>query len=251
MALRFKRIESEEEWKVMRPNIKAINKGYGKRKGRIMFPTSHDITEESFYYSEQVLEKLLKAGNEVLLTTKPKMKFLWGILGTCRKFKDQVQLRVTITSIDNELLTKYEPNAPNYWARVRVLKKFYLSGLKTSVSIEPFLDDNPLPLIRELAPYCTESIWLGVMSGSVPTELKRIYRAYNLKRIIYHLTDFPREIIEKVRFKDSIVNKVGLTSNKLLDSYTYKSMRTASDIKNCEHRLGKNQCEDEGKNGHN
>src|SRR6056297_231416 len=43
MAIRFKR-ETERSWKTMRINTKKVNKGYGKRKGRIMFPSSHDVT---------------------------------------------------------------------------------------------------------------------------------------------------------------------------------------------------------------
>jgi len=66
MAFRFKRIERYEDWETMKPNQKAIDKGYRKRKGRVMFPTSHDITKESLDTCIVVLKKLLKTGNEVL-----------------------------------------------------------------------------------------------------------------------------------------------------------------------------------------
>ncbi len=56
----------------MEPNKKAIEKGYSKRKGRIMFPTSHDITMENLNGCLRVLKKLLDANNEILITTKPK-----------------------------------------------------------------------------------------------------------------------------------------------------------------------------------
>ena len=46
MAIRFKR-KTENTWRIMESNQKAIKKGYSKRKRRIMFPTSHDITPES------------------------------------------------------------------------------------------------------------------------------------------------------------------------------------------------------------
>jgi len=42
MSIRFKR-KTEYTWAIMEPNQKAIDKGYAKRKGRVMFPTSHDI----------------------------------------------------------------------------------------------------------------------------------------------------------------------------------------------------------------
>lgn len=47
MAIRFKR-KTENTWKVIEPNTKYIKKSYRKRNGRVMFPTSHDITIESF-----------------------------------------------------------------------------------------------------------------------------------------------------------------------------------------------------------
>lgn len=47
MAYRFKRLLDPEEWSEMRPNQRAIDKGYAKRQGRIMVPTSHDIVPEN------------------------------------------------------------------------------------------------------------------------------------------------------------------------------------------------------------
>jgi len=70
MAIRFKR-KSNKNWKIMEPNQKAINKKYFKRKGRIMFPTSHDITTESMNDCLIVLNKLLISENTVLITSKP------------------------------------------------------------------------------------------------------------------------------------------------------------------------------------
>jgi len=66
MAIRFNR-KTEETWKIMFPNQKNIDKNYRKRKGRVMFPTSHDITEESLDNCLIVLEKLLKSGNNVFI----------------------------------------------------------------------------------------------------------------------------------------------------------------------------------------
>ena len=57
MAIRFKR-KTEETWKHMEPNQKATRKGYSKRKGRIMFPTSHDITLGSLSGCLKVLKSL-------------------------------------------------------------------------------------------------------------------------------------------------------------------------------------------------
>ena len=72
MAIRFKR-KSKDNWKIMEPNQKAIDKKYLKRKGRIMFPTSHDITTESMNDCLIVLNKLLISENTVLITSKPRI----------------------------------------------------------------------------------------------------------------------------------------------------------------------------------
>jgi hypothetical protein len=61
----------------MEPNFKAINKGYRKIKNDdpnlydYMFPSSHDILPEILDNYLIVLKKLLKAGNSVLIVSKP------------------------------------------------------------------------------------------------------------------------------------------------------------------------------------
>ncbi len=62
MAIRFKN-KSNKSWKIMTPNQKNIIKGYKKRRGRIMFPTSHDITIESLDNCFIVLEKLVNTSS--------------------------------------------------------------------------------------------------------------------------------------------------------------------------------------------
>ena len=103
MAIRFGRINNPEEWKIMKPNMKAIEKGYGIRNGRIMFPTSHDITIESYEACVIVLKKLLDAGNEVLITTKASLTLITKLIAELNDYKEQIQFRITITSIDNSI----------------------------------------------------------------------------------------------------------------------------------------------------
>lgn len=77
MAIRFKRCQNLEEWtNNISFNKKNLEKNYRKRKGRIMFPTAHDLTEENYDKTEQILTKLLEAGNEVLITTKPRFEVI-------------------------------------------------------------------------------------------------------------------------------------------------------------------------------
>lgn len=236
MAFRFKRIESYEEWETMKPNVKAINKGYRKRKGRVMFPTSHDITKDSFDNCWKVLKKLLVSGNEVLITTKPDFDCIDILTVRLQPYKEQVQFRFTITSKENNILEFFEPNAPNYEERLTALSFAYKNGYKTSVSIEPYLDMYLIPLIREIAPYCTESIWIGTMSNlhkvvargiwdiqQIPHDptvfneevdrhrkmihyIHRIHQKSHIELIVSELNKEKPEIKSKLRLKDSIKN---------------------------------------------
>ncbi len=213
MAIRFKR-KTENSWRIMESNQKAINKGYSKRKGRIMFPTSHDITPESLNGCLIVLKKLLNANNEVLITTKPNLSCVKIICNNFYKKKHLIQFRFTITSYNNDLLTFWEPKAPLFEERLESLKHAFKTGYKTSISIEPFLDNNPFLLVDKLIPYITESIWIGKMNyiriknGSSGEkkyyyEIKKIYSKKNLQQIVNNSESYKNKII---RIKDSIYN---------------------------------------------
>lgn len=199
MAIRFGR-KTEDTWKEMEPNFRAINKNYKKRKGRIMFPTSHDITEESLEYCLSVLKKLLCSGNEILITTKPVPFCIIRIVEDFYQFRSQIQFRFTITSIKNKLLADWEPNAPTFEERMSSLLIARIRGFKTSVSIEPFLDMNPIPLIQIIYPYITESIWVGKLNYR-ETEFNTWE---NIQKVVENIKKLPLQIIDKIRFKDSI-----------------------------------------------
>jgi len=213
MAIRFKR-KTEKNWKIMEPNQKIIDKGYAKRKGRVMFPTSHDITEESLERCLIVLKKLLDAKNEVLITTKPRLICIKEICKNFSNKKDLIQFRFTITSKDNEKLRFWEPGAPLFEERLEALKHAFNNGFRTSISIEPFLDEDPFFLINSLKPYVIESIWIGKMnyikSRNISTQEKKYYnqireiiRKENLFKILEKAKDFDNSFL---RIKDSIFN---------------------------------------------
>lgn len=163
MAIRFKR-KTEDTWKIMIPNQNNIDKDYRKRKGRIMFPTSHDINIESLDNCLKVLNKLFLAKNNVLITTKPNYDCIRKLCITFKKYIDLIQFRFTITSINDDILNFWEPGAPKFEDRFESLKFAFFKGYKTSISIEPFLDLNPFILVDKILPYVTESIWIGKMN---------------------------------------------------------------------------------------
>jgi len=204
MALHFKRIKSEAEWAFPVLNRKVVNQSFRKRKGRGMFPTAHDITPQTYMYYSVVLLRLLRAGNEVLITSKPSFVIIKMLCKRIMVWTDKVQFRFTITSIYNKKLKYWEEGAPTYQSRKDSLYYAFSMGFKTSVSIEPYLDADPIPLIEELAPYCTESIWIGIMN---PKYYKYpIHDRQSVRLVIDKIKKLPDIILNKIRLKDSIIN---------------------------------------------
>jgi len=193
-----------DSWEEMILNRKAFEKGYGKRKGRIMYPTSHDITPETIKNHITILKKILIPGNEVLITSKPWLLCIHAIIHKLRPWKNQIQFRFTITSKNNKTLEYWEPHAPKFIERIQSLKLAFYANFKTSVSMEPFLDKDPLPLILEVAPYTTESIWLGKLNYK-----KTDFNSWpHIKKILKNLKFLPEEVKKKIRLKDSIKNLI-------------------------------------------
>lgn len=220
MAKRFGRC-TEDTWKDMIIRNGAVEKKYGKYKGRVMFPSSHDIIDKPDIKKACfiVIENLLEAGNQLLITSKPRFSITRDIIELFYTYRLQIQFRYTITSIDNKLLSFWEPNAPTFEERFESLKYAYEKGFKTSVSIEPFLDLNPKTLVYVLSPFITESIWLGPMNyipkNGIPDknkqqylDIRNAYEINHLKEIYEDLKDY-----RLIRFKDSIYNRLGISKS--------------------------------------
>jgi len=209
MAMRFGR-KTDSTWKIMELNSKAIKKKYLKRTGRIMFPSSHDITIEILPESIKVLRKLLVAGNEVLITSKPSFPCIKAICDEFELYQDQIQFRFTVGSMDDKLIQFWEPGAPLFQERLESIQYAFNAGYKTSISSEPFLDYNPIPLVNALDPYITESIWIGRMNyiqrNGLTLEdepyyisIRKNYTKKQISWIYFQLKEHP-----KIQWKDSI-----------------------------------------------
>ena len=211
MARRFGR-STDSTWQNMEIREDMLKRAFGKRNGRVMFPSTHDIfgfppfREACFV----VLRKLLESRNDVLVTTKPRLSVIRDIDLQFGQFRDQMQFRFTITSSNDECLSFWEPNAPEFKERLDSLKYAFQKGFKTSVSIEPFLDYDPMQLVEKIAPFATESIWIGRMNY-IPrkgfskdeephyNKIRKNYETHHLRKIYEKLNGQP-----KIRFKDSI-----------------------------------------------
>jgi DNA repair photolyase len=158
----------------------------------------------------EVLGKLLESGNEVLVTSKPHPAVINEICARFNDYREQVQFRFTIGSGDSNILAFWEPGAPSFEDRLEALKIAYANKFKTSISIEPFLDFDPNPLVEILRPFVSESIWIGRMnyidrknlSGEELIHYIRIRKNYAMKNVLSIYDYFKDDPI--IRWKDSI-----------------------------------------------
>ena len=160
MAVRFKR-KSAEDWENEEVNEAKADKRFGKKSGRIMIPTSHDLTPANKDIAIQIIQGLLKVGNDILIVTKPRMDVVKDICDALFDYQDRILFRFTIGSADSDILRFWEPNATGFSERLECLKMAYAMGYETSVSCEPMLDTNPDAVVKKVQKYVSESIWLG------------------------------------------------------------------------------------------
>jgi DNA repair photolyase len=138
--------------------------GRRRRKDRIGFPTSHDITPSILEPYLTVLGKLLRVGNEVLVVSKPRYACIRAICESFGDYTEQILFRFTIGATDNEILSFWEPNAPTFEERQACLRYAFEDGFRTSVSVEPMLEAyNIEALVNELMPLVNDPIWIGKM----------------------------------------------------------------------------------------
>lgn len=160
MAIRFKR-KTTENWKIEEVNYNQFTRKFKKVDGFVMFPSSHDITPSHLPETINFLRRIINAGNNVLIVSKPHFKVIETICNEFVDHKKNILFRFTIGSMDSEILKFWEPDAPDYNERKRCLKFAYENGFETSVSCEPMLDNNTSSLVSDLQKYVSDFFWIG------------------------------------------------------------------------------------------
>ena len=218
MAVRFKQL-TMDEWQLERVRQKDVDKKQKLYDGRVMFPSSHDITPGNFDACMIVIEKLLLAGNELLIVSKPHLACIRAICYSFKAYRDKIIFRFTIGACNNEILKIWEPNAPRYEERKASLIYAFEAGFETSVSVEPMLcADGVIDLVKDLEPFTTNSIWIGKMNHikkNISLDIEEIREAVkiiengqhdsNILSIYNELKDNPL-----IKWKDSIKKVVGI-----------------------------------------
>jgi DNA repair photolyase len=159
-AVRFKRCTVQDWAEPVIDQVK-VDRTYGKYKGIVMFPSTHDITPRNLSECLCVLRKLLDAGNQVLIVSKPHWECVPLMCETFQQYKPQIQFRFTIGSTNDEALKFWEPGAPKLRERLACLEYAYYKGYQTSVSCEPYLDPYVGYTYEVVVPYLTDSFWIG------------------------------------------------------------------------------------------
>lgn len=210
--LQFKRFDKPKDWGTTYHRIRPaeVKKKRRKLKGVVMFPTTHDIEPEFLDECLAVLRKLLEAGNEVLIVSKPHLECIRTLCEELEPFRHQVMFRFSIGAMSNATLGYWEPGAPSSGERYLALDHAFNKGWNTSVSCEPYLGPPNLAvyLYDSLAPRVTDTIWFGKLNhirqrcpDASEEEIARIERWQtddSVLAIYESLKDEP-----KVRWKDS------------------------------------------------
>lgn len=219
-VVRFKRVRAGE-WSHPRVDFGQLTKRRKKLKGAVMFPTQHDLTPKLLYPCMTVIEEHLKAGNRLLIVSKPHLYCIYRIISRFRDSKQSILFRFTIGSHADEILRFWEPGAPSYDERRACLELAHGQGWETSVSAEPLLlptVEHARALVADLEPLVTQSIWIGTLnqasqrivkdSADVARRLQPIIDGQskdNMRAIYEALKDHPL-----VRWKDSYKKMLGL-----------------------------------------
>lgn len=159
-SAQYKKVNAAD-WSQEQVRQHDLKKKIRKYDTRVMFPSTHDIRPEHLEESIIFLGKILKAGNEVLVVTKPHLQCIQRICQEFESYKEKIIFRFTIGSADDSVLKFWEPNAPSFKERFDSLKYAYSSGFQTSVSCEPMLDNKIEAVIEKVLPYVTETVWIG------------------------------------------------------------------------------------------
>jgi len=219
-ALRFKQIPNREAWGHPVFNERHLNERPKKLKGRIFFPSAHDITPRNIDQVVYYLKRWLSVGNEFLIVSKPNIACVRRLCDELANYRDQILYRFTIGSMDDEALSFWDPGISGFGEREVCLQAAFDDGFKTSISSEPYLDSTIIDLVPRLAPYVTDAHWIGLMNGvkvRVNKDgwgLKEYARLMNLQSVqdetgvkmiysVFH--DNP-----KVKWKESIKKVLGL-----------------------------------------
>lgn len=218
--IRYKRITDMNEWRNPRVNRKRVAGSWPYVEGTVMLPTTHDITPRNIEESVTVIRKNLKAGNNLLIVSKPHLDCIKRLCKEFGGFKHHILFRFTIGTLDETVAKFWEPGAPSIKERLEALAYASGAGFATSVSAEPFFDRTIDLLAMQALPLITDALWIGKLNKireRVHTAGWTDYEWGFLRTVETEQTDerivalYNRlKIYPKIKWKESIKKVVGL-----------------------------------------
>lgn len=212
--LRFGRVATAEEWSKPVLIEREAQRRWGRCQGVIGFPGTHDITPENVEACEKYLIGMLGAGNRVLIDTKPHIVVVARLCQSLRRWRSQVEWRMTMTGHDDRLRSYWEPNAPSILMRRTALWHALQVDYRVSVNMEPMIDGmaDVESDARSAVEYGAETVWIGLMNRvrqrvriETVNDEREVERIETLQKdsevmnLVANLGDVPQ-----VRWKDSI-----------------------------------------------
>jgi len=216
------RFHRMKDWSKMKVRHAEVDKSRGKYKNQpVFFQSASDITFENINEFCCVLRKLLDAGNEVLIVTKPHWECITLICESFKEFRDKILFRFTIGSTKKDVLAFWEPGAPDFEERFGCLMYAHHTGYRTSVSCEPYLDAFPHYVYEACRLYLTDSFWIGKirhfnsrvkLDDATPEQIKKYVNPVKMAsqneyiKLVYQILDGQPFI----QWKDSIKEVMGI-----------------------------------------
>lgn len=212
-AKRFK-LRDRDGWHNEEFTKRAFIEAYPAKQGVIMFPSAHDITPFNVHQYIRIAKLMLEKGNRLLIVSKPRIECVQKMLEAFQAYRENILFRFTIGTTSPRISKLWEPGAPLPEERFDCLDAAFTDGFKTSVSIEPMLDngENTVGLVKHCQASVTDTIWIGKMNkislrvGKITPAIAEAIEVIQHQQTDDEILHLHRHLKDnkKVRWKDSI-----------------------------------------------
>ncbi len=195
------------EVKPVRNALELLEKDLRRRKpGTVLLSSMCDPyppAEKRLRLTRRILEKLLDTDFHVLVLTKSSLAW-WDI--DIMEGHDNIELGVTLTTLSGEHAAKFEPGASPPEDRLHVLEIAHEFGVKTFVSIEPWIPGvtDPWEIVQRCREFVDRFIIGALNHQRVPQgfyrcELPALVQKLEGAGVGYLLK---KELLEKARLEE-------------------------------------------------
>lgn len=184
MSHEFEDIEIKEN------AIELLEAEFQKKRKKVIISTGsmsdpYIPLEKELKMTRKMLELIYKYGHGLHLQTKSNL--ILRDLDLLKKINQQAKVRIsiTLTTYDEELCKKIEPNVCTTKERFEVLKQLHAAGIETYVWLSPILPliNDSLDNLRGILNYCKEAHVKGIMCFGFGLTLREGNREYYYQKL--------------------------------------------------------------------